>query len=273
VSHSRRAFTLIELLVVIAIIAILAAILFPVFAQAREKARQATCQSNLKQVGNAIMMYVQDYDEVYPMNDGGGNRPGVFFTQPPDARAGSPIARMGVWATSLQPYVKTYQIYHCPSCPLDTRLFSVELNPGQQEIDISYTYNGQLACSSLASINAPATCISFWEGLGKMSLRNYAGDTPTLAVQGPPHPVYGNVDCALYVVASNDIPPPTYWVHSQGANYLYGDGHVKFQNVSTDYHTSPWAAIDSNGVPSSYWDDGRGCAWLFRPNLTSDAEN
>src|SRR5437868_14017802 len=62
----RLAFTLIELLVVIAIIAILAAILFPVFAQAREAARKATCQSNLKQMGSAFMMYIQDYDEKYP---------------------------------------------------------------------------------------------------------------------------------------------------------------------------------------------------------------
>ncbi len=64
--QQRRGFTLIELLVVIAIIAILAAILFPVFAQAREKARQTTCTSNLKQIGTAFMMYVQDYDETYP---------------------------------------------------------------------------------------------------------------------------------------------------------------------------------------------------------------
>src|SRR5213082_792156 len=63
----RTGFTLIELLVVIAIIAILAAILFPVFAQAREKARQASCLSNLKQLGTAIMMYVQDYEESYPL--------------------------------------------------------------------------------------------------------------------------------------------------------------------------------------------------------------
>jgi prepilin-type N-terminal cleavage/methylation domain-containing protein/prepilin-type processing-associated H-X9-DG protein len=64
--HERRAFTLIELLVVIAIIAILAAILFPVFAQAREKARQTTCESNLKQIGTAFSIYVQDYDESFP---------------------------------------------------------------------------------------------------------------------------------------------------------------------------------------------------------------
>ncbi len=98
----RKAFTLIELLVVIAIIAILAAILFPVFARAREKARQASCQSNMKQIGLASAMYNTDWDGRYVMiaNSGGG---AVFPAN-------------GVWWEGpLQPYVKNWQVFDCPS--------------------------------------------------------------------------------------------------------------------------------------------------------------
>jgi len=88
----RSGFTLIELLVVIAIIAILAAILFPVFAQARAKARGASCLSNTKQLGNAFAMYVQDYDETTPNGRGGGWE----------------------WYTELQPYIKSIDVLYCP---------------------------------------------------------------------------------------------------------------------------------------------------------------
>lgn len=98
----RRGFTLIELLVVIAIIAILAAILFPVFAQAREKARGISCMSNMKQVGTATLLYVQDYDETYPMNLYFGFEPGpCVYT---------------AW-TAILPYSKNSQLYACPSNP------------------------------------------------------------------------------------------------------------------------------------------------------------
>src|SRR5918992_1435494 len=101
--QSRNGFTLIELLVVIAIIAILAAILFPVFAQAREKARSARCQSNLKQLGHALIMYAQDWDGhwapdyLYPAGYGNASK-GLYW-----------------WYDLIQPYAKSYEVWVCPT--------------------------------------------------------------------------------------------------------------------------------------------------------------
>ena len=105
---TRRGFTLIELLVVIAIIAILAAILFPVFARAREKARQTACLSNAKQMGTALMMYVQDYDEVMPQYLVQSGR----SLQPDLPDIGYDYT---AWQDRLQPYVNNWQIFVCPS--------------------------------------------------------------------------------------------------------------------------------------------------------------
>ena len=106
----RSGFTLIELLVVIAIIAILAAILFPVFAQARAKARQTACLSNQKQIGTAVMMYTQDYDEIYPQT--GWQGPCTNST----TLAASDIYWSGIYAFPLasSPYIKNWQIFSCP---------------------------------------------------------------------------------------------------------------------------------------------------------------
>jgi len=106
--RKKRGFTLIELLVVIAIIAILAAILFPVFAKARAKARQASCNSNLKQLGLAFLQYTTDYDGMFPgAFDANGNN---VWEYPADACC---IER-DRWANMMQPYIKNQQIVYCP---------------------------------------------------------------------------------------------------------------------------------------------------------------
>ncbi len=118
---NRRGFTLIELLVVIAIIAILAAILFPVFARAREKARQTSCLSNVKQIMLSIMMYAQDYDEtLIPASQ-------LRFT--------------GDWYRALEPYVKNIQVWSCPSNPVNvTATYSQFLGYGWNYAEFGYRY-------------------------------------------------------------------------------------------------------------------------------------
>jgi len=130
-NKTQRGFTLIELLVVIAIIAILASILFPVFARARENARRASCMSNLKQIGLATMMYVQDYDELYPLgifgdigNTGANKRdkadgwcdnlPCDIFSVSDGHNAGG-SGYIWSWMDLLQPYTKSVQVFICPS--------------------------------------------------------------------------------------------------------------------------------------------------------------
>jgi prepilin-type N-terminal cleavage/methylation domain-containing protein/prepilin-type processing-associated H-X9-DG protein len=153
--RKKPGFTLIELLVVIAIIAILAAILFPVFAQARERARQANCLSNLKQIGTGVMMYVQDWDETYPNNR--------LFTFPGGSEGNKLLV---TWKTATQPYVKNLGVYKCPSNrhreqPDETKgddAFGLPVFP------ISYAYNGSALWSAattrtvipLASVPEPA---------------------------------------------------------------------------------------------------------------------
>ncbi|NUQ00915.1 MAG: DUF1559 domain-containing protein [Armatimonadetes bacterium] len=110
----RHAFTLIELLVVIAIIAILAAILFPVFAKAREKARQNSCASNQKQIGLAVLQYIQDYDETTPRS--AILAPGGTATYP-DGSVRTGANAFYLWYHPVLPYTKSVQLLNCPSYP------------------------------------------------------------------------------------------------------------------------------------------------------------
>jgi prepilin-type N-terminal cleavage/methylation domain-containing protein len=135
--RNRRAFTLIELLVVIAIIAILAAILFPVFARARENARRTSCLSNLKQLGLSIMQYTQDYDEKLP-----GSR--KYFPTSPNAYT--------TWVTLLQPYARSTQLYTCPNgVPYS--------DPAYPSYGYNYNLGEDDAVVSLAAINTSAETV------------------------------------------------------------------------------------------------------------------
>jgi prepilin-type N-terminal cleavage/methylation domain-containing protein/prepilin-type processing-associated H-X9-DG protein len=166
---NRRGFTLIELLVVIAIIAILAAILFPVFAQARAKARAITCLSNLKQVGIGTMMYIQDFDEVmlpahldYPDSVIGN------FTGTSPWGTGMAQDWKRFWPYIIQPYVKNFGITGCPDqSATDGPDWAV--NPTGERKNIGITINDTMSTwnestSSFAAVNKPAEMVLFADG-------------------------------------------------------------------------------------------------------------
>lgn len=217
-SPLRHAFTLIELLVVIAIIAILAAILFPVFQKVRENARRASCQSNLKQLELAFSQYTQDADEHMP-----------YGNLPVSANIGP-----GGWAGPLYSYVKSPDVYRCPDDPTA---------PVQRSyFPISYGVNSNLRGIALNSFNSPASTVVCFEVQGfaaqitapaeQDSPIGYAerNATPPTGTQA------GSADLRAYATgsiggilpASSLIPREKGAVHNGGADYLAEDGHVKF---------------------------------------------
>ncbi len=253
---SAQGFTLIELLVVIAIIAILAAILFPVFAQAREKARQASCISNNKQVGLAILQYVQDFDESFPSGRGSA----VATPQTPNALYNG----IG-WAGQTYSYSKSAQVLRCPddaTAPVPASGTIPALYP------VSYSYNYNLAGgaasngASIASMNAPASTVMLSEVKG--DLANVVTATELPSATAPTFSSSGDGINVLYysdagsnntgvvqydggvpagfTCASGATPTPPSTLtctsfsiinsskgrHAEGGIYFLGDGHAKY---------------------------------------------
>ncbi|MBC8139145.1 MAG: DUF1559 domain-containing protein [Fibrella sp.] len=221
-TREKAAFTLIELLVVIAIIAILAAILFPVFAQAREKARQTSCASNLRQIGTALLMYVQDYEETLP------NRRFEPFGSAPDFSDYD----QNSWRTVIQPYVKNRQLLICPSNP-DNAIPSYDPMFG-----VSYGANFTEVGASPA------------DGLGRGLFGQHRSPGVALAdIERPSEAIavteMQNIPYVTFVVDRNDLSYT--WAygprlgenvtkvygnclflgHTGRTNYLFADGHVK----------------------------------------------
>jgi len=228
-------FTLIELLVVIAIIAILAAILFPVFAKVREKARQTSCTSNEKQLGLAFLQYGQDYDEMLPVG------------RPSDGSDGN--WRTRGWANKIYPYVKSTGLYKCPDDPTA---------PGSgalaNYLPISYALNGNIAASgggtgiggAQALLGAPARTVILYESIGGIANITSPNDGANLNAPASSGSVLSNGDYNDYYATNAGLQEgapalgqgtvggntgPTFshaTYHTGGVNWLLADGHVKW---------------------------------------------
>ncbi len=211
--NPRRGFTLIELLVVIAIIAILAAILFPVFARAREAARQSSCASNVRQISTAVLMYVQDYDEVLPWANCDGMTYGM------------------AWNISCQPYMKNVGILKCPS---QTPTAGADIQPGGahpcgggrpnlptnfQGHRANYGFNLVRHGGAVAQINQVSSQFMLMEAglVYAWTQINEDGTIPTNPTWYVPGNGYRNR-------------------HNEGANVSFLDGHVKWFNQNKIYN-------------------------------------
>lgn len=244
-------FTLIELLVVVAIISILAAILFPVFAAAREKARQSACASNERQLGLAILQYTQDFDETLPC--GHANAYGVLGFG---------------WAGQIYPYVKSAGAYECP----DDKTKAVAGPPAQTPISYAYNANISGELMSIANKRNPSFHPTLVLGQAKSSsvtvlLFEWQGTTADLTSQPPETSSafgYGDEDVAKLVdgvLGGQGLPlygekAPR---HNPGTNFLALDGHVKWltpARVSSGLDQS--AFHGSSNCPQDW--TGAGCS-------------
>lgn len=229
--RKQQAFTLIELLVVIAIIAILAAILFPVFAQAREKARTVTCTSNMKQIATALLMYVQDHDEVFPCYP---FTPITDFLHTANAPNNWSYAS---WVPRLMPYVKNDQLFACPNGPRTT---TFQRGPAGGKVFVHLAFNEYIqnfdnkwyAQSKLASAPGGVAAVSVVaESLFPGIYQDWIDAGITNCPDKPSNFGLWRQYCANggVTVANNGTCLPCTGRHTgRGANVVFADGHAKF---------------------------------------------
>jgi prepilin-type N-terminal cleavage/methylation domain-containing protein/prepilin-type processing-associated H-X9-DG protein len=299
----RKGFTLIELLVVIAIIAILAAILFPVFAQAREKARAISCISNLKQINLAILQYQQDYDEYLPN--------GLFRDTSTHAASGSHSLGGAGWAGQIQAYVKSTGVFKCPDDPTNNTAGT----NGVGNYAISYALNSNTAGQKDAQFQGPASTVLNFEiqgdaaaigladeGFSEENVTHYSSSTtpPTIPLSATGNGVdagdngpggynflnAGSADStAVYATGlftntfTNGAGP--YFtktaspVHTGGSNYGFADGHAKWLNPAavsageSATQTTDGEAGYGEATPNTYAAAGTGGLTLNGKNYTA----
>lgn len=219
---NKRGFTLIELLTVIAILAILSAILFPVFAQARDKARQTSCLSNGKQIGLSYVMYMQDYDGLLPLTNHAGG--------------------LASWIQTCQPYIKDRGVYRCPSDTSTKQWAQTEIEWSDKSIDVrrtSYFLNAWLAGVNRfggdASVGTPASVIYAAE-----SIENSKSDHFHPMCWGENDPEYPTCTrtASMWNSETNETREIALRRHQEGSTYFFLDGHA---------HWNKWGQV--------YWQD------------------
>jgi prepilin-type N-terminal cleavage/methylation domain-containing protein/prepilin-type processing-associated H-X9-DG protein len=285
----QTAFTLIELLVVIAIIAILAAILFPVFAQAREKARAATCLSNEKQMGLAVLMYLQDYDEVYvPMQRSANNGDLGQF--------GLSLGTFGGWAGNapavpwqwlIQPYVKSGTqtssdpaagifelvggVWNCPDFPVQNQPRDYGMNDslgGDEWVgDYIYNINDIWNSANESDVQIPANIIMIGEHPQYVSSQNGWEDARLSSVLFYQYIGAGGNFGGIYPADNSDNVNGYIAIarfrHQNFMNAVFADGHVKVISIGQIASPAGWcqylagpAMIDSGNGSWWPWNDG-----------------
>jgi prepilin-type N-terminal cleavage/methylation domain-containing protein len=287
----RKAFTLIELLVVIAIIAILAAILFPVFAQAKAAAKKTAQLSNTKQTATSFAIYTTDSDDVYPtayrFTAGIGWRynfnvstplgwMGPSFAQGATARMGEDASH---WSNNIAPYTKNYGILAAPGAPeVQVYNYPTSGNPGQlaAPADSNLTMNGLLHTWPATAIAAPSQLPLMWEGRGNGNAIGASLTNPALIC-----PQTGTSTCQYSPATSTGCSGVTSgwfglyntaWIYTGGMNFSFTDTSAKYRKVggnlapaNTNYKVDPFTNYQPNGNPLDAWWDGCNI-WLFRPD-------
>lgn len=262
----KRGFTLIELLVVIAIIAILAAILFPVFAQAREAARTISCLSNMKQMGLGLRMYSEDYDENLPLRR--------FFD-------GNTSICIGSWKNVLQPYIKNYQIFRCPTNPASQVYDESDNSTGVQYIPtlVKQTYRSYFFYHAwFKSADAPGSG-NWWNGYD-YSENSFAYPATTLII-GENKDIFPDYGPWEGIVTNWSATAGSNWGarhkgSDRAGNLAMLDGHAKYTTWDTTCSqlngdgTNMWAFDPTNMVFG-----GIDLSWMntFCPQLATDEGN